>query len=109
VDAVITHGGNNTVTECLHFGKPMVLLPLFWDQYDNAQRMDELGLGVRLATFGFEDARLGQALDRLIGDDAVTRRLREISARLQANLGTERAAACIESVRSAEPRARDRA
>ena len=109
VDAVITHGGNNTVTECLHFGKPMVLLPLFWDQYDNAQRMDELGLGVRLPTFDFEDAQLGEAVERLIGDDTVTGRLREISGRLQASPGTERAAAGIESVRSAEPRARDRA
>jgi UDP:flavonoid glycosyltransferase YjiC (YdhE family) len=109
VDAVITHGGNNTVTECLHFGKPMVLLPLFWDQYDNAQRMDELGLGVRLPTFEFEDAQLGEAVERLIGDDTVTGRLRGISARLRANPGTERAAAWIESVRSAEPRARDRA
>ena len=66
VDAVITHGGNNTVTECLHFGKPMVLLPLFWDQYDNAQRMDELGLGARLRTFEFEDSELSGAIDGLL-------------------------------------------
>jgi len=109
VDAVITHGGNNTVTESLHFGKPMVVLPLFWDQYDNAQRMDELGLGVRLPTFEFEDAQLGEAVDRLIADEAVAARLKQISKRLQATPGTERAAEQIESLRAAEPRARDRA
>ena len=98
VDAVITHGGNNTVTECLHFGKPMVLLPLFWDQYDNAQRMDELGYGVRLPTFEFEDAQLGEAIERLLTDDALDGRLRAMSARLQDSPGTEHAADCVESV-----------
>ena len=109
VDAVITHGGNNTVTECLNFGKPMVLLPLFWDQYDNAQRMHELGLGVRLPTFEFEDAQLGEAIGRLTSDDALGERLNAISKRLQANPGNERAADLVEGVRSAEPRPRDRA
>jgi MGT family glycosyltransferase len=69
VDAVITHGGNNTVTEALHFGRPMILLPLFWDQYDNAQRMDELGFGVRLATYAFTDEQMDAALAHVLSPE----------------------------------------
>jgi MGT family glycosyltransferase len=98
VDAVITHGGNNTVTECLHFGKPMVVLPLFWDQYDNAQRIQETGFGQRLDTYGHEPAELLAAVDRLLLDAAVHDRLAAVSARLQAHGGTARAAERIEAV-----------
>lgn len=98
VDLVITHGGNNTVTESLYFGKPMVLLPLFWDQYDNAQRMHETGLGVRLDTYGHAPEELRGAVDRLLGDAAVAARLEEIARGLQAAPGTVRAADLIEQL-----------
>jgi len=104
VDVVITHGGNNTVTECFHNGKPMVVLPLFWDQVDNAQRIDETGYGVRLATYGFEDGELTAAVDRLLADTALRGRMRSESARLRADPGTVRAADLIEQVaRTGEP------
>jgi UDP:flavonoid glycosyltransferase YjiC (YdhE family) len=95
-DLVITHGGNNTVTECLHFGKPMVVLPLFWDQYDNAQRMDELGLGARLDTYRFTDAEMHGALDRLLTDGALAARLAAASATIRQRDGLRRAADLIE-------------
>ena len=96
VDLVITHGGNNTVTESLFFGKPMVGLPLFWDQYDNAQRIDETGLGVRLDTYGHEGAELTGAIERLLADASLAGRLAAMSKRLRALEGTRRAADLIE-------------
>jgi len=98
VDLVITHGGNNTVTEALYFGKPMVVLPLFWDQYDNAQRIDECGLGARLDTYAHEPDELLGAVDRLLADDALAGRLATLSAELQAAPGTVRAADLIEQL-----------
>jgi MGT family glycosyltransferase len=98
VDLVVTHGGNNTVTESFFFGKPMVVLPLFWDQYDNAQRVSELGFGARLATYDHVPNDLRGTVDRLLADEALHERLGRISARLQADPGTVKAADLIERV-----------
>ena len=95
-DVVITHAGNNTTTECFHFGKPMVALPLFWDQYDNAQRVDETRFGIRLSTYEFAEADLLGALDGLLGDAPLRARMAAIAARTQAAPGTHRAAELIE-------------
>ncbi len=98
VDLVITHGGNNTVTEAFHNGKPMIVLPLFWDQVDNAQRVDETGFGVRLSTYGFRDEELTGAIDRLLADRALAARFAAMSARIKSEPGTAKAADLIERV-----------
>ncbi len=98
VDLVITHGGNNTTTEAMHFGKPMVLLPLFWDQYDNAQRVHELGFGVRLPTYSFADGELTGAVDRLLADTVLRERMAAIGEGIRARDGVRRGAEIIEQV-----------
>jgi MGT family glycosyltransferase len=98
VDVVITHGGNNTVTEAFRFGKPMVVLPVFWDQYDNAQRIHETGYGVRLDTYRCEARDLMAAIDRLLADRYLGKRLAALRDRLAASPGTLRAAKLIEQL-----------
>jgi MGT family glycosyltransferase len=106
VDAVITHGGNNTVTECMWFGKPMLVLPIFWDQHDNAQRVDETGYGIRLPTYALERDQLMGALDRLLTDEDLRGRVCAAGERLRERPGTEAAADLVERVaRTGEPAA----
>lgn len=100
VDLVITHGGNNTVTESFHFGKPMIVLPLFWDQHDNAQRVHETGFGTRLPTFEWDEAQLIATVERLLAQERLHDRLARAATRLQAAPGPERAAGAIESAAS---------
>jgi MGT family glycosyltransferase len=96
VDAVITHGGNNTVTEAVHFGKPMITLPLFWDQYDNAQRMAEAGFGVRLPTYTFTEAEMDAALAAVL-DPALRARAAATGERVRQRDGLRRGADVIEA------------
>lgn len=104
VDLVITHGGNNTTTEAMHFGKPMVLLPLFWDQYDNAQRVHERGFGRRLSTYGFAPAELRAAIDEQLTDADHVERVRQAGESIRARRGLERAADHLESLLLDAPR-----
>jgi MGT family glycosyltransferase len=96
VDAVITHGGNNTITECMWFGKPMLVLPIFWDQHDNAQRVHETGYGTRLPTYGLEPGQLARGVERLLTDPELRDRAAAAGERLRQRPGTEVAAALIE-------------
>lgn len=96
VDLVITHGGNNTTTEALHFGKPMIVLPLFWDQYENAQRIAETGHGVRLHAYRFEEEELTGAIDHLLADEELRHRMDLNGQRIRDYDGTLVAAELIE-------------
>lgn len=101
-DLVITHGGNNTTTEALHFGKPMIVLPLFWDQYDNAQRVHERGFGLRLDPYRFTPEELTGAVQTLLDDVALRERVAAVGADIRSRRGLASAADVIERVAVSE-------
>ncbi len=95
-DLLITHGGNNTVCEGFHFGLPMIGLPLFWDQYDNAQRLQETGFGARLPTYDWTEEQLVGTVERLLADDGLRARMRAIARDVRAQAGSAKGADLIE-------------
>jgi MGT family glycosyltransferase len=97
VDLVITHGGNNTTTEAMHYGKPTVVLPLFWDQYDNAQRVEECGYGVRMRTYAFEDHELIDAVSETLANEAMRTKVAATGAAIRSRTGLVIAADVIEA------------
>ncbi|CAG2161561.1 unnamed protein product [Oppiella nova] len=97
VDLMITHGGNNTVTETMYFGKPMIVLPLFADQYDNAQRIQEKGFGIRLDAFKCSENDLLDSIDRLLSDQILTQKLVKVSQRIQSEKNIEKLVKIVEN------------
>jgi UDP:flavonoid glycosyltransferase YjiC (YdhE family) len=76
----------------------MIVLPLFWDQVDNAQRVDETGFGRRFPAYDFADGEFIAAIDRLLADRALHDRMAAMSSRIKGTSGTVRAADLIEEV-----------
>ncbi|KAH7638313.1 UDP-glucuronosyltransferase 2A1 [Dermatophagoides farinae] len=98
VDMVITHGGNNTVTESLYFGKKMLVLPCFGDQFDNAQRITELGLGCRADLHQSTADEILEKIEKILKDDKMSERVEKISKRLRQSNDRKRVVDYIEQM-----------
>ena len=92
VDAVIHHGGNNSFTECLYFGKPAIIMPYVWDGHDNAMRVQETGYGFRSDRYDWTDEELIGNIETCLTDAAMHERLEKISRHMQACEGPVKAA-----------------
>ena len=62
VDLVVHHGGNNSFTECLYYGRPMVLLPFSSDQFNIARDAEAAGLAAAADPNTFSQAEMRRLL-----------------------------------------------
>lgn len=60
--AVIHHGGIGTIAQSLAAGTPQLVLPISWDQYDNAVRVRQLGAGRWMGRYRRSGPRIADAL-----------------------------------------------
>jgi len=98
VDAVIHHGGNNSFTECLYFGKPALIMPYVWDGHDNATRVQETGHGLKMHRADWTEAQLAKALGTLITDQAMHAKLAATSKHMRSRDGRKKAADLLDKL-----------
>ncbi|MEO3809015.1 macrolide family glycosyltransferase [Sphaerisporangium sp. B11E5] len=95
--AFVTHTGMGGCAESLWYGVPTVAVPQAVDQFGNAARLEELGVGVRLAGDAVDAVTLREAVERVAGSAQVAARVAELRAAVRAEGGIERAVAAVES------------
>ncbi len=66
--AFISHGGMNSVIECALSGTPMIAIPLFADQFRNAQMITNRGIGVIVDKHNITKTALVDALNQVLFD-----------------------------------------
>ena len=92
----ISHGGLNTALESMSAGKPMVLIPLAYDQPANALRLERLGMAEVLSVTRLTVQRIRAAVTKVLHEP----RYREATLRAQSKLnvlnGTVHAANLME-------------
>ena len=94
--AAVTHGGNNSVTEALGSGVPLVVLPFSTDQFAGAAAVERSGFGVALDPNAASVDELASAIGQVLGLGADTRaRLEAVAVRQAAMPGPELAFAAL--------------
>lgn len=102
-DVFVTHVGANSMHEALFHGVPLVCMPHFGDQPQNAARVVAEGAGVLMPTGEVSAARVAAEVERVSGE-AFRANAARLSTKLRACGGLERALRVIESVTTSAPR-----
>jgi len=98
VNIVVHHGGNNSFTECLYFGKPALIMPYVWDGHDNATRVEETNHGLSLHRYNWTDEQMESSLQRLLDDLTIRDTLKKSSEHMQRQDGPAKAARILTQI-----------
>jgi zeaxanthin glucosyltransferase len=93
---VISHGGPNTAFEALMAGKPMIVIPMAYDQPAIAARLARLHIAKVLPIMRLSAARIRSAVTTLLSDASYEQAALAMQSKLQSLRGSTEASDIIE-------------
>jgi MGT family glycosyltransferase len=95
--AMVTHGGLNSMMECVHFGVPMVVVPGLRDQPGNMARAVHHGIAAGAPMKNLKPDQLVHRIDRTIHSPEIRRALVRMRDAIAAENGLDDAIDLVES------------
>jgi len=94
--SIVHHGGIGTTSQGMMAGIPQLIMPMAYDQFDNAERLVELGVGTAVPVHAFQPARVTRALHALLANPDTIAKCQTVAKRLNNTKGLERSADAVE-------------
>lgn len=79
---MVTHGGLNSIMECIHFGVPMVIVPGLRDQPGNAARAVHHGIAVTAGMARITPEKLVNLIARAMVDTGIRQGLASMQQKI---------------------------
>ena len=102
-DAVVTHGGSGTVLAALAHGLPLLLLPQGANQFWNAERCAEVGVGLRLLPHDVGPEAVRRVVRALLACGSYRHAAARVAAEMAALPGPEERVGLLEDLARAGP------
>ncbi|KAK3753022.1 hypothetical protein QZH41_004330 [Actinostola sp. cb2023] len=78
----ITHGGLNSIYESSFHGVPMVVIPWFGDQFDNALAAENAGTGEMLHVKGITEQKIIDKVNKVLSDASYMTRAKQVASQI---------------------------
>merc|ERR1712141_879288 len=100
VKCIVHHGGAGTTNAALRAGVPSIITPVFFDQWDHAHVLNELGVGFGFASTQFQKItpeELGSAIHDVVNNEDMKAQAAKVAEAIRAENGQKTVLKVIES------------
>lgn len=94
-DVVVCHGGNGTIYQALSRGVPIIGIPTMHDQWFNMERVEALGVGIRLSERNLQPDHVFDAVAKILSDRSFARNAQKLQKVIEKYDAPKRAAELI--------------